>query len=56
MYRAASHLTDPKGRSFANVCIGCDAFFKEVLCAEISKIRSQRIHDREIATGPTVLG
>ncbi|MBK6704440.1 MAG: SPASM domain-containing protein [Caulobacteraceae bacterium] len=26
-YRNASTVSDPKGRTFANVCIGCDAYF-----------------------------
>lgn len=42
-YRTASTTTDPKGRAFANVCIGCDVFFKEKLSAEISRIRDARL-------------
>ncbi|MFZ4120651.1 MAG: SPASM domain-containing protein [Caulobacterales bacterium] len=41
-YRQASQTTDPKGRNVANVCIGCDAFFKERLNAEIERIRAAR--------------
>jgi hypothetical protein len=42
-YRAASHVTDPKGRAFANVCIGCDAFFQQTLGAELERIRATRL-------------
>lgn len=42
-YRAASHVTDPKGRAFANVCIGCDAYFRDHLAAEIARIRDLRL-------------
>ena len=49
-YRAASHMTDPKGRSVANVCLGCDAFFEKHLSAEIAKIRAQRLAQRVAVT------
>jgi hypothetical protein len=42
-YRAASHVTDPKGRAVANVCLGCDAYFKAHLAEEIARIRSRRL-------------
>ena len=42
-YRAASSVTDPKGRKVANVCIGCDAYFEKHLRGEIERIRTQRL-------------
>lgn len=42
-FRARSAQTDPTGRQMANVCFGCDAFFAEVLSAEISRIRAARL-------------
>lgn len=42
-YRAASNLTDPKGREVANVCLGCDAYFKAHLADEIARIRAGRL-------------
>jgi hypothetical protein len=41
-YRAASHVIDPKGKPFANPCIGCDVFFQEKLGAELARIRAER--------------
>ncbi|MFZ4069919.1 MAG: SPASM domain-containing protein [Caulobacterales bacterium] len=42
-FRARSRQTDPTGKSMANVCLGCDAFFAEVLSAEIARIRMVRM-------------
>jgi hypothetical protein len=42
-YRAASTVTDPKGRAVSNVCLGCDAFFKTHLADEIGRIRAARL-------------
>ena len=42
-YRAASHVADPKGRSFANVCIGCDAYFAQRLGGELERLRAERL-------------
>lgn len=42
-YRAASVLKDPKGRTMANVCLGCDAFFEKHLNGEIQRIRALRL-------------
>lgn len=51
-YRKASTTIDPKGRSFANVCIGCDAFFREKLSAEITRIRATRLEKRALTPSP----
>jgi hypothetical protein len=45
-FRNASHVTDPKGRAFGNVCLGCDAYFEKVLGQEIKQIREQRLAHR----------
>lgn len=42
-YSEASHVTDPKGRPFGNVCIGCDAFFEAKLGPELQRIRAERL-------------
>jgi hypothetical protein len=42
-YRAAAAVTDPKGRQFANVCIGCDAFFAARLGDDLAAIRAARM-------------
>ncbi|HRE61080.1 MAG TPA: SPASM domain-containing protein [Micropepsaceae bacterium] len=51
-YRNASTTTDPKGRAFANVCIGCDVFFKEKLSAEITRIRNARLARQSVTPCP----
>jgi hypothetical protein len=48
-YRAASAVTDPKGRAFANVCIGCDAYFAAKLGDDLAAIRAQRLARRREA-------
>jgi hypothetical protein len=42
-FRTRSSQTDPTGKTMANVCLGCDAFFAEVLGAEIARIRTERL-------------
>jgi hypothetical protein len=42
-FKDASHVVDPKGRAFGNVCLGCDAYFEAVLGREIKQIREQRL-------------
>jgi hypothetical protein len=42
-YRAAATVTDPQGRKFANVCIGCDAFFATRLGDDLAVIRAARM-------------
>jgi hypothetical protein len=37
-----SRTTDPKGRPYANLCIGCDRFHEEVLGARIEAARARR--------------
>ncbi len=45
-FRAAATVTDPKGREFANVCIGCDTYFEAVLSRELQDLRSARLDKR----------
>jgi hypothetical protein len=42
MFIEKSHTTDPKGRPYANLCIGCDRFHEEVLGARIAAARERR--------------
>lgn len=44
-----SRTTDPKGRPYANLCIGCDRFHEEVLGARIEAARARRLGLREMA-------
>ncbi len=46
-YRAASHVTDPQGRTFANVCLGCDAFFEGALGQVLADLRRERLAARK---------
>lgn len=39
---AGAHVTDPQGRDYANLCIGCDRFHEEVLGARL-EARRQRL-------------
>jgi hypothetical protein len=48
-YRAASTVTDPKGRAMANVCLGCDAFFETTLKGVIAEVRAGRLAKRAAA-------
>lgn len=48
-YREASTQTDPKGRTVANVCLGCDAFFEKHLKGELERIRAKRLAERVMA-------
>lgn len=54
-FRAAAETVDPKGRSVANVCLGCDAYFAAQLGDELATIRAARLARRgpgaESATG-----
>jgi hypothetical protein len=38
-----SRTVDPKGRPYANLCIGCDRFHEEVLGARIQAARARRL-------------
>jgi hypothetical protein len=51
-YRRAAAVTDPTGRDFANVCIGCDAFFETHLSSEIERIRASRRATRPDTAAP----
>jgi hypothetical protein len=42
-FHAAATQTDPTGRTVANVCLGCDAFFAERLGADLERIRRARL-------------
>lgn len=48
-YRAASHTVDPKGRDFANVCIGCDAYFRARLGDDLAAIRTARLAAKSVS-------
>jgi MoaA/NifB/PqqE/SkfB family radical SAM enzyme len=43
VFRARSHTATPKGQPYANLCIGCDAFHREVLGARIDAARARRL-------------
>ncbi|MGF1462858.1 MAG: SPASM domain-containing protein [Maricaulaceae bacterium] len=45
-YKAQSETIDPKGRTYANVCIGCDAYFEQHLGPVVKDIRAQRLAKR----------
>lgn len=42
-FRRAAAQRDPTGRTIANVCLGCDAFFAEHLGAELTRLRAARL-------------
>lgn len=42
-FERASQVSDPTGRAFSNLCIGCDAFFEAELAGEIERIRQSRL-------------
>jgi hypothetical protein len=44
--REASKMADPKGRTVANVCLGCDAYFTQHLKGEIERLRAERLARR----------
>lgn len=41
-----SHTTDPQGRPYANLCVGCDRFHEEVLAPRIAAARERRMRAR----------
>jgi len=45
-FRSAATQVDPQGRTIANVCLGCDAFFAEHLGAELAALRRARLAAR----------
>jgi hypothetical protein len=46
-YRTLSHVVDPQGRPFANVCLGCDAFFESTLARVLADLRNERLAARK---------
>jgi len=50
-FRDASHTIDPKGRPYANLCIGCDRFFEERLGPVIVAARERRTLVRRAREG-----
>lgn len=44
-----SRTTDPKGRPYANLCIGCDRFHDAVLAPRIREAQAQRRRSRQAA-------
>jgi hypothetical protein len=49
IFRARSHTTTPTGKPYANLCVGCDAFHREVLGARIEAARARRLAARRLA-------
>ena len=41
-FHAKCATTDPKGRAYANLCIGCDKFHEEVLAPRLDAARARR--------------
>jgi hypothetical protein len=41
-----SRTTDPKGKPYANLCIGCDRFHEEVVKPRIEAARARRRNTR----------
>ncbi len=52
MFLERSHATDPKGRPYANLCIGCDRFHMDVLAPRIAAARARRFHARGATPAP----
>lgn len=48
-FEAASHTLDGTGRPYANLCIGCDAFFQEKLGSILAERRTARLLARPSA-------
>ena len=42
-YRQRSHIIDPKGNAYANMCIGCDAYFEKHLGDSLDVMRKARL-------------
>ncbi len=45
----AAHTQMPDGRAYANLCIGCDRFFAEVLGSALDDLRARRLARRQAA-------
>lgn len=52
-FKASSHITTTTGAPYANLCIGCDAFFVERLGAELAERRRKRLAARHLAGAET---
>lgn len=46
-FKDRSHINDPTGRPYGNMCIGCDAFFQEKLGAVLAEKRAERLAKRQ---------
>jgi len=42
VFKARSVASDGKGREMANLCLGCDRFFEEVLGDQLRTLRAER--------------
>lgn len=49
-----AETTDPTGKPYRNLCIGCDRFHEEVLAPVIEEIRQERLRAKGIVSGPLV--
>ncbi|MBU1286388.1 MAG: SPASM domain-containing protein, partial [Alphaproteobacteria bacterium] len=43
VFREKSVAVDGKGREVANMCLGCDRYFEEILGAELKALRAERL-------------
>ncbi|TDF35457.1 radical SAM/SPASM domain-containing protein [Alteromonadaceae bacterium M269] len=48
IFRQRSHLIDPKGHDYGNMCLGCDAYFAKHLGDSLKDIRRQRLSKKGI--------
>lgn len=55
-FLANSRTRTPKGRDYQNLCIGCDAFHRDVLGPEIAKVRARRLAARRSTSTPALAG
>lgn len=51
-FAAASHTKTPKGEPYANLCIGCDRFFEEVMGPVLDEARAKRLGSGAAAPAP----
>ncbi len=42
IFKAKSEMIDGKGRALANLCLGCDRFFEQILGAQLQQLRAER--------------
>ncbi len=50
--KSASATTDPKGRPYENLCIGCDRFFEAKLGPALREARERRLAARGLSRSP----